>query len=449
MRYQVARAVALGFCLLVLVTIVRGQDALAPMDETYAIPPLVILPPVRVTAAELDGTIRLEPVSGQPQVQFPWWQTTEGHYLIMSRPVLSGEATGGRPRKLDCVVRVEVVDVGERNFLTARSSPEAAQAMKVGDVVALVRPARMTTLQMRALPAVIPLVKEGGPRAPGNLSDDLARARKAAELEQSVNHLKLMGLALHNFHSAYGNFPPAIVYGPDGKPWHSWRVLILPFVEETPTYNQYDFTQPWDSPKNRALIEKMPAVYRDPINGETTGSDTHYAALVGEKTLFSPQGSTIQIANGSASDSLFKGRRINEITDGTSNTIAIVPVDPARKIPWTKPEDIPVGDDFPGLGRPGGIFTPTRMDGAGVVPVLFVDGSVRSLSNKTDVATIRALATINGGEILSKDSLRDPAGPRAPGRRPQPTLHLIRQGNKVSAMIDWAPASRRLSPGEE
>ena len=245
-----------------------------------------------------------------------------------------------------------------------------------------------------------------------------------------------MGLAMHNFHSTFNNFPPAVVFGPDGKPWHSWRVLILPYVEEAGIYNQYDFSQPWDSPKNRALIDKMPSVYRDPLNGETTGSDTHYAALVGEGTLFSPKGSTIKVANGTASDGLFKGRSMAEITDGTSNTISIVPVDPSRKIPWTKPEDINVGADFPGLGKPGGIFTPARIDGVGVAPVLIADGSVRTLFETIDLATVRALTTIRGGEVISYNKLAAPAGFRGPGSAQQPTLHLIRDGKKVSAMLE-------------
>jgi prepilin-type processing-associated H-X9-DG protein len=434
MRHQARRCFVLAFCSLVLVTPVRGQDA-KPTDEAYFIPPLGLLPPVRVAAVEADGTIRLEPVPGQAQFQTLWGPTMEGHYLIGSPRSLPGQPLGPRPRQLDSLVRVEVIDVGEGGKLTAKSGAEAAKMLKVGDFVALVRPARMTTAQIRALPAVIPLIKEGDAKVPGNLFENLARARQAARRAQSVNNLKQIGLALHNFHSSNDNYPPAIVFGPDGKPWHSWRILIAPYLEATPVYNQYDFTQPWDSPKNRVLIDRMPAVYRDPLNGETTGSNTHYAALVGEKALFSPRGSSIQIVNGTASNGLFKGRSIREVTDGTSNTLAIVPVDPARKIPWTKPEDITVGDDFPGLGQPGGIFTPEKIDGVGAANLLFADGSVRILSDKNDPATIRALTTIAGGEIIDPRKLVAPAGLRSVRGGP-PTLHLIRDGEKFSALIE-------------
>jgi hypothetical protein len=254
-------------------------------------------------------------------------------------------------------------------------------------------------------------------------------------LNQSITNLKQIGLGLHNFHSAFASYPPAIVFGPDGKPWHSWRVLILPYLGEMRLYNRYDFTQPWDSPKNRVLIDQMPSVYRDPQNGEATDSTTHYAALVGEKTAFPPQGSRITIAKGAASGDLFKGVPLLRVTDGTSNTMAIAPVDPARKIPWTKPEDITVGEDFPGLGRPGGIFTPARIGGIGVAPVLFLDGSARSLSDQIDLATLRALTTIRGGEIIAPNKVVGPHFTPNSGYGPVRRLHLIRDGKTVSAMI--------------
>ncbi len=150
-------------------------------------------------------------------------------------------------------------------------------------------------------------------------------------------------------------------------------------------------------------------------------------AFLAQDTIFSSKGSSIKVANGTASDGLFKGRGIAEITDGTSNTIAIVPVDPSKKIPWTKPEDITVGPDFPGLGKPGGIFTPARFDGVGAAPILIADGSVRVLSEKSDPATIRAMTTIRGGEIIDMSKLISPAGGlRRTSARPQVASSLYR-----------------------
>jgi hypothetical protein len=416
----------------------RGQEARAAPEEIYALamPQWV---PVRVESVGPDGTTRLVPPAARPPAAADLWTATEGYFLFVSPQLLGDIGHRPAPRPLGYLVRVEVTDVGEGQALTARSGPEAATALKAGDVGLLVRPGRMTTARMRALPAIIPLLKEGDPRAPRALSAGLAEARRAARLNQSMTNLRQIGLALHNFQTAYGQFPPAVVYGPDGRPWHSWRVLILPLLDQRQLFNQYDFTQPWDSPKNRAILNEMPAVYRDPQNGEEAGSSTHYAALVGERTAFSSRGSRLTIANGTASSDLFKGISLSRITDGTSNTIAIAPVDPARKIPWTKPEDIAVGRDFPGLGRPGGIFTPTRIAGDGVAPVLFLDGSVRLLSERTDLATLRALTSMNGGEIIDHRKIIDPPSARRPGMIPVRVLYLIGEGKDVSAMIGPAP----------
>src|SRR5262249_16485859 len=151
-----------------------------------------------------------------------------------------------------------------------------------------------------------------------------------------------------------------------------------------------------------------------------------------ERTAFPPRGTRITIDGGKASQDLFKGTPLSEITDGTLNTIAIAPVDPARKIPWTKPEDIVVGPDFPALGRPGGSFTPARFGGVGVAPVVFLDGSVRVLSERTDLATLRALTSMNGGEMIDYRKIIDPPFALRPGMIPVRGLYLIGEGKDVS-----------------
>src|SRR5437016_5175694 len=69
-------------------------------------------------------------------------------------------------------------------------------------------------------------------------------------------HLSLLSVGLHNYHAGNGHFPPAYILGPDGKPWHSWRVLILPFIEQQRLYNEYNFDEPWDGPNNRKLASR-------------------------------------------------------------------------------------------------------------------------------------------------------------------------------------------------
>jgi hypothetical protein len=67
---------------------------------------------------------------------------------------------------------------------------------------------------------------------------------------QLNNQMKQLGLALHNYAAANGHLPPAVSRGPDGKPLLSWRVAILPYLEEEQLYKQFHQDEPWDSPHN-------------------------------------------------------------------------------------------------------------------------------------------------------------------------------------------------------
>src|SRR4051794_3818491 len=86
-------------------------------------------------------------------------------------------------------------------------------------------------------------------------------AREAARRSQCVNNLKQIGLAMHNYNSAYDVFPPAVITDPDGKPLLSWRVLLLPFLDEQALYEQFKLDEPWDSPNNKPLLSRMPKVF--------------------------------------------------------------------------------------------------------------------------------------------------------------------------------------------
>jgi hypothetical protein len=103
---------------------------------------------------------------------------------------------------------------------------------------------------------------------------------------QVNNALKEIALAFHNYHATYKSLPPATVYGPDGKPWHSWRVLILPFLGHRDLYEEYDHSVPWDDPKNASVLEKMPQVYRDPLSDDAADTRTRYLAIAGAGTAF-------------------------------------------------------------------------------------------------------------------------------------------------------------------
>jgi peroxiredoxin len=130
-----------------------------------------------------------------------------------------------------------------------------------------------------------------------------------------------IGLALHNYHAKYGHFPPAVLTGPDGKTPHSWRVALLPFLGVGSLLAEYHLDQPWDSPANRKVLDRMPAVYRGP-KAAANSNVTSYLAVTGQGTAFADKG----------------GTTIRQLKDGTSNVVMLV--EAKSDIPWTKPEDL-------------------------------------------------------------------------------------------------------------
>src|SRR5262249_53429272 len=163
----------------------------------------------------------------------------------------------------------------------------------------------------------------------------------------------------------------AAVYGKNGKPHLSWRVLILPYIEQDALYKEFHLDEPWDSDHNKKLIAKMPKVYAHAgiEKGEHT---TVFRVFTGKGTVF--EGS--------------KGCRIADITDGTSNTL--LAVEAAEAVPWTKPDELPFNPAK--MPKLGGHFK-------GVFLGAFCDGSVRTISLSIKPKTLEAIITRNGGEV--------------------------------------------------
>jgi hypothetical protein len=191
---------------------------------------------------------------------------------------------------------------------------------------------------------------------------------------QTANNLKQLALAFHNYHSTYGCFPPAAIYGKDGKPLLSWRVAILQYLDQKKLYDEFHLDEPWDSENNKKLVERMPKTYLSQFEGRKPG-DTVYLAFTGPDTVFDGK----------------KGVKITDISDGTSNTFLFV--EAARGVPWTKPEDLPYDANKP-------------LPKFGVVPegfyACFCDGSVRWVNSTTPEKTLRLLITRNDGQVPGK-----------------------------------------------
>ena len=206
-------------------------------------------------------------------------------------------------------------------------------------------------------------------------------AQDAAAKKKSANNLKQLALGMINWHDANGRFPPLPQHIKNAKPLYSWRVDILPYIEEYKLYREFKWNKPWDSEHNKKLLDKMPRIFA-PVTGEAkVKNKTHYQMIVGA---------------GAIVDDVTKKNRIEDITDGLSNTIMIVEAEEA--VPWTKPEDVTYDPKKP-LPRFGGLFK----DG---FHAAFADGSVRFIKTGVDEKLLRALITRAGGEEVDLRKLK-------------------------------------------
>jgi hypothetical protein len=197
----------------------------------------------------------------------------------------------------------------------------------------------------------------------------------------SNNNLKQLALAFHNYHDTYGVLPPPTVYSKDGKkPLYSWRVAILPFIEENNLYKQFKLDEPWDSENNKPLLDKLPKLYA-PVTGKSKEkTTTHYQLLVGGGAMFDEKQKT----------------RMASVTDGLSNTIMIVEAE--EPVPWSKPADVTY-DPKKELPKFGGLFE-------GGFHAAFGDGVVRFIKKDNDEKLLRAIITRSGGEVVDVNKLK-------------------------------------------
>ncbi len=193
----------------------------------------------------------------------------------------------------------------------------------------------------------------------------LAYLREQADVRRCMNNLLQIMIALHNYHDVNKFFPAAYTVDKDGKPIHSWRVLILPWVEQNALYKKIRLDEPWDSEYNRQFHSQCPALFQCPVavakipeikkNGLTT-----YSIIVGKQTWPEPP----------------KKFTIDSITDGTSNTIAVV----ERQTPvcWMDPtHEILEEDAVKGIGNTtAGIAAPHVVSNKFGCNVALFDGSV-------------------------------------------------------------------------
>jgi len=220
------------------------------------------------------------------------------------------------------------------------------------------------------VPAPVPAAQPAKEKEKERIADAQQRVR-------SQNNLKQILLAIHNYHDANGHLP-ADVTDTNGKPILSWRVQILPYIEQDNLYKQFKLDEPWDSENNKKLLADMPELLKTGIEPKDE-TKTYYQGFAGKGTVFEP-GQQI---------------KLTDITDGTSNTVMVVEAGPP--VEWTKPADLPY-DPEKKLPKLEGPFSNVLMIGWG-------DGSVRAVKRDIEEKTFRRIIERADGEVIDFDEL--------------------------------------------
>jgi hypothetical protein len=205
----------------------------------------------------------------------------------------------------------------------------------------------------------------------------VVRVRDSEGWVRSQVRLKQIGLALRQYHEQYGRLPPAIVRGKNDQPLYSWRVLLLPYLEQERLYEDFHLDEPWDSPHNRVLLEETPRCYEPALGGLDLPGLTRYQVFVGPRTAFEQ----------------------DDFPDGLTDIILVA--EAATPVHWSKPVDLEYAPDkpLPSLGsafsQPVHVLCYEVQRKAGF-NACFADGSCRFIGSTTDEKTVRGLITRSG-----------------------------------------------------
>lgn len=202
----------------------------------------------------------------------------------------------------------------------------------------------------------------------------------AAKRAQCQNNLRNIMLALRSYAEDHGALPPAYTVDADGRPLHSWRTLILPYLDQEDLYRTIDLSKPWNDPANAQAFETSIPIYRCHSVSDEPSNKTIYRASAGPHAYLR----------------LTEPRPTATITDGEASTLAVIEVEGRNAVPWMTPEDADEAmilglDSGPSLQHPGGV-------NAG-----YADGSIRFLGTYVTPQVRRVLISVDGGETVSLD----------------------------------------------
>lgn len=193
-------------------------------------------------------------------------------------------------------------------------------------------------------------------------------------------NLQQIAKALNNYAADYGMYPPAVTYDASGQAMHSWRVLILPYLNERRLYDSYDMSKPWNARENSHLQAQIPAVYVSPANKNIAIGESSYMLITGAGTLFPPKAPPL-------------GPK--DVRDGPANTILVVETN-NRMTSWIEPVDLDMAKLPARIGMLSGIGG-SHADGA---TAAYVDGQAVFIPNDAAKPVIDGLITPAGGEAV-------------------------------------------------
>ncbi len=265
------------------------------------------------------------------------------------------------------------------------------------------------------------------------------QAREAARRSSCKNNLKQIGLALHNYHDTHSVFPPGSIHG---RTQLSWHVFILPFIEQSALYDTFNFesasgigdtsTTATQTKLNTYMCPSGTVLLQSGTNDHTT----HYYGNGGPKNFdgqtptFTCSGqsssnecltATLTAHGGYAQQGLFSRNsriKFRDITDGTSNTIAVMEISFTRTGSgtaathyrrWTRGSNGTAGASFKNVLHPinsttynnSNNFNDVSMGSnhKGGCQVVMADGAVKFVSENVDMNSLRATASRDGGEV--------------------------------------------------
>jgi hypothetical protein len=205
----------------------------------------------------------------------------------------------------------------------------------------------------------------------------------------ATRNLEQIASALNAYAADYGTYPMPVIRDASGRAMHSWRVAILPYLNEHDLYKQYDLNKPWDAPENLAFAENIPKVYVATNQGTWTGAQCYYHLVTGDRTVFPKSGP-------------LSPKRI--IDDPTKTALVVEGMSKQNSTSmWTEPNELDFQAMTGAIGQNPGIEIGAVTEGGAAIAT--VDGQGHFLEESMAPDVVLAILTASGGEPLADDVL--------------------------------------------